>query len=54
MSSGKKVHPNVLPNYQKAVIRQDKTEGYVLNPIHPVGKHKAIVFKSALGFTQTD
>lgn len=31
-----------------------KLEGYSLNPDHPTGKHKARVFKSALGFTRTD
>ena len=31
-----------------------KIEGYVLDPAHPDGKHKAIVFKSALGFEQSD
>jgi hypothetical protein len=44
------VHPNALPNYQNAVIPSDKLEKYALDPTHPVGKHKAVVFKSALGF----
>ena len=44
------VHPNALPNYEEAVILREKLEGYSLNLEHPVGKHHAIVFKSALGF----
>jgi Domain of unknown function (DUF6883) len=38
-----------LPNYQKAVIPIEKIKDYVLNPDHPIGKHKARVFKAALG-----
>jgi filamentous hemagglutinin len=51
---GRKVHGKVLPNYQRAVIPRKKVEAYVLDPSHPDGKHKAIVFKSALGFEQSD
>jgi hypothetical protein len=47
-------HPNALPNYEKAVIPQEKLEKYALDPAHPVGKHKAIVFKSALGIDQSN
>ena len=47
-------HPNALPNYQNAIIPRDKLERYLLNPAHPEGKHKGIVFKSALGFEQSD
>lgn len=52
--SGRLVHGKALPNYQRAVIPRAKIEGYVLDPAHPDGKHKAIVFKSALGFEQAD
>jgi hypothetical protein len=52
--SGRSAHGKALPNYQRAVIPRVKVEGYVLDPTHPVGKHKAIVFKSALGFEQSD
>ena len=38
----------LLPNFQQAVISQEKLEGYVLNPEHPEGKHKARVFREAL------
>lgn len=40
-----------LPNYQKAFIDDKKLVDYCLNPEHVVGKHKAQVFKSALGIT---
>ena len=52
--ANRSVHPNALPNYQRAVILREKLEGYSLNPEHPVGKHKAIVFKSALGYEQAN
>jgi hypothetical protein len=48
------VHPNALPNYEEVVILREKLEGYTLNPEHPDGKHHAIVFKSALGFDQSN
>ena len=55
MANGGRVpHSNALPNYQNAVILRDKLEGYALNPGHPVGKNKAVVFRSALGFEQSD
>jgi hypothetical protein len=40
-----------LPNGDRAVIPIEKLLGYCLNPNHPKGKHKARVFKSALGIT---
>ena len=43
-----------LPNFRKAVVDSRKLKDYCLNPHHPVGKHKARVFKSALGFQQED
>src|SRR2546423_15635722 len=48
------VHPNALPNYQKAVIPRSKLEDYALNPAHKVGRHKARLFKSILGFEKAD
>lgn len=54
MNGKRSAHPNALPNYQNAVIPSDKLERYTLDPTHPEGKHKAIVFKSALGFEQAD
>jgi uncharacterized protein DUF6883 len=50
--SGRTVHGKALPNYQRAVIPRAKIEGYVLDLGHPVGRNKAIVFRSALGFEQ--
>lgn len=41
-----------LPNAAKAVIPEGKLEDYCLNPFHPDGKHKAKVFRKALGITQ--
>ena len=40
-----------LPNSDKAVVEIEKLRDYTLNPNHPVGKHKARVFKAALGIT---
>lgn len=48
------VHPNALPNYQKAVVPRSKLEDYALNPAHTEGRHKARLFKSILGFERTD
>lgn len=47
----KSIHPNALPNYERAAIPRNKLENYALNPLHePDGKHKAHVFKSVLWF----
>ena len=40
-----------LPLGDRALIPIDKLLGYCLNSDHPKGKHKAKVFKSALGIT---
>ena len=40
-----------LPNPHKAVVEIGKLRDYSLNVDHPVGKHKARVFKAALGLT---
>jgi hypothetical protein len=40
-----------LPNGDQAIIPIGKLLGYCLNPNHTKGKHKARVFKSALGIT---
>ena len=48
------VHPNALPNYQKAVIPRSKIEDYALNPAAKEGRHKARLFKSILGFEKSD
>ncbi len=46
-------HPGALPNYQQAEIPRNKLVGYLLDPLHSEGRHKARVFKSALGFEQS-
>lgn len=43
-----------LPRADEAVIPDEKLVEYALNPHHPVGKHKARVFSSALGLTRQD
>lgn len=40
-----------LHNFQKAVIPESKLSGYCLNLEHKDGKHKARVFRAALGLT---
>ncbi len=54
MSGTRSVHPNALPNYQKAVIPRSKLEDYALNPASKEGQHKARLFKSILGFERAD
>ena len=61
MEHARRVHPNALPNYQDAEIAREKLESYALNPAHESprpggssGKNKAKVFKSALGFDQSN
>jgi hypothetical protein len=48
------IHSRALPSYEKAEIPRSKIEGYVLNPANDVGRNKARVFKSALGFDQSN
>src|SRR5437016_14171672 len=43
-----------LPDSHKAVVEIEKLRDYSLNPNHPVGKHKARVFRAALGITLTE
>ena len=43
-----------LPNKENVVVDIAKLRDYSLNPEHPEGKHKARVFKAALGLTQDD
>lgn len=38
-----------LPNYHQAKIDIRKLRDYCLNPQHPIGKHKARIFKALLG-----
>jgi hypothetical protein len=43
-----------LPNAERAVVDIGKLRDYSLNQEHEVGKHKARVFKAALGITIDD
>ena len=43
----------LLPQYEKAILPIGKLRDYALNPDHPEGKHKAKVFKAALGIERT-
>jgi hypothetical protein len=43
-----------LPHGDRAVVEVRKLRDYCLNPEHVDGKHKARVFKSALGLTQAE
>jgi hypothetical protein len=40
-----------LPNFENAKIEVEKLTEYCLNENHPVGKHKARLFKNILGIT---
>ncbi len=41
-------------NPEKAVISIEKLKDYCLNEEHPIGKHKAKVFKKALNMDKTE
>ena len=43
-----------LPDADRAVVPREKLEGYILNPGHEVGRHKARVFGAALGIYRGD
>ena len=43
-----------LPNSERAYVELRKLSDYCLSLAHPVGRHKACVFRSALGFTSAD
>lgn len=45
---------NLLPNYENAVIPNDKIFGYCLNLNHERGRHKARDFKQVFGITAND
>ena len=46
--------PMTLPNADRAYVPLEKLTGYSLNPVHRDGKHKARVFRAALGLTVED
>lgn len=43
-----------VPNADNAIIDPSKLTSYALNPDHPIGGNKAIVFESALGYNQSN
>jgi hypothetical protein len=43
-----------LPNGDEAIVDLRKVEDYCLSPSHPRGRHKARVFREALGIQQSD
>jgi hypothetical protein len=43
-----------LPNGDRAIVDLDKLRRYCLDPVHPRGRHKARVFRAALGFSIVD
>ena len=49
-----KPHPQALPNAENATISDDKFTKYVLNFGSERGRHKALVFQSALGYNLTN
>lgn len=44
----------LLPNFEKAIIDIRKLSEYALDPESPRGRHKARVFKAALGLNAAD
>jgi hypothetical protein len=42
-----------LPNPDRAVVPREKVEGYLLSPVHSVGRHKAVFF-NALGYRASE
>ena len=44
----------MLPGAEQVVVDIEKLRDYCLNSNHPRGKHKAKVFRSVLGFTESD
>jgi hypothetical protein len=43
-----------LPNGESAILDIRKLSGYCLSPEHPRGRHKARVFRDALGISRND
>ncbi len=44
----------LLPNFESAFIDTRKLSDYSLDSTHPVGRHKAFVFRSSLGLSVED
>jgi hypothetical protein len=45
---------SLLPNAEHAFLDIRKIRDYLLDPLHPRGRHKARVFRAALGITAND
>ncbi|WP_442894575.1 DUF6883 domain-containing protein [Bradyrhizobium sp. AZCC 1588] len=43
-----------MPNSDEAILDIRKIEDYCLSPSHPRGRHKARVFREALGLQRAD
>lgn len=43
-----------LPNHERAIFDLRKLADYCLDPAHPRGRHKARVFREALGIGRSD
>jgi hypothetical protein len=43
-----------IPNADRAILDLRKIEDYCLSPVHPRGRHKARVFREALGLLRDD
>ena len=50
----KAIEKGLIPHAESAIIDSRKLTEYALNPNHEVGKHKAKVFESALGYNQSN
>lgn len=44
----------MFPGAEQVIVDIEKLRDYCLNSNHPRGKHKAKVFRSVLGFTESD
>lgn len=44
----------LMPRASDAIIEASKLAGYALNPEHPTGRHKAVLFADVLGITAQD
>lgn len=49
-----KSETDLLKNHESAAGIRDKLSRYSLNKDHPTGKHKALVFQSALGYNESN
>ncbi len=43
-----------LPNGDQAIVEDRKLLDYVLNPLHPVGRHHAYLFERLLGIRRSN